>query len=181
MTNNKYSTERWKRIEFEGIHPDEKVFISDFGRIRSFKTSREGGKIIGGSWLSNYNIIVLRTKDDGRKTIFIHKMVAEYFLPEPSDDKKIVIHLDYNRKNNHYTNLRWVSQKEATEHRRNDKDYDTKKVRNAKLTAEKVIEIKKLLKEGKMRPFRIAQLYRITHTQLNRIKSGENWSHIKID
>ncbi len=178
---DKYLQERWKRIQFEGIHPDEDIYISDFGRIRSFKTSRQGGKIIGGSWLSNYNILVLKTEDYKRKTIFIHKIIAEYFLSEKSENKSIVIHLDYNRKNNHYKNLKWVSREEAIEHRRNDKEYDEKKVRNAKLTSDKVIELKKLLKEGKMRPYRIAQLFRITHTQLNRIKSGENWGHIKID
>jgi len=178
---DKYLQERWKRIQFEGIHPDEDVYVSDFGRIRSFKTSRQGGKIIGGSWLSNYNILVLKTKDYKRKTIFIHKIIAEYFLSEKSENQSIVIHLDYNRKNNHYKNLKWVTRKEAIEHRRHDKEYDVKKVRNAKLTSDKVIELKKLLKEGKMRPYRIAQLFRITHTQLNRIRSGENWSHIKID
>ena len=179
--NDKYQNERWVRINFDGIHPDENIHISDHGRIRSFKTGRQGGKIIGGSWLSDYNILVLRKKDNKRKTLFIHKLVAEYFLDKPKDATDFIVHLDYNRKNNHYTNLKWMNSAQASVHRKRDKQYDKKKVRNSKLTEEQVIRIKKMLKKGKVRPYRIAQKFGITHTQLNRIKKGENWAHIKVD
>ncbi|MCK5856642.1 MAG: HNH endonuclease [Bacteroidales bacterium] len=180
MTNI-VQNEEWRIIEFEDIHPDEKVFVSSFGRLRSFKTSRKGGKIIKGSWLSGYNIIVLKKGKDKRKTIFIHKIVAEYFHDKPSEDAEFVIHIDYNRKNNHFKNLRWVTRKEGVIHRRNDKEYDQKKVRNAKLTPKDVVAMKKMMKETKLRPFRIALKFGITQTQFNRIKSGENWGHINID
>ena len=178
---DKYKNERWKRISFDGIHIDENVHLSDFGRIRSFKTSRKGGKIIGGSWLSGYNILVLKKEGDKRKTVFIHKLVAEYFLQQAHEDAQFIIHIDYNRKNNHYSNLKWVNRSQASIHRKSDKDYDKKKVRNSKLTETQVIRLKKMIKRGKVRPYRIAQEFGITHTQLNRIKSGENWSHIRVD
>jgi len=179
--NNKYLNERWKRIQFDEIHPDENVYVSDYGRIKSFKTSRKGGKIIGGSWLSEYNILVLKKIGDKRKTVFIHKLIAAFFLDKPKADAEYVIHLDFNRKNNFYENLKWVNRKGASAHRRKDKNYHVKKIRNAKLTAEEVKELKIMLKEGKKRPYRIAQRFGITHTQLNRIRTGENWGHIKID
>ena len=179
--NDKYQNERWVRINFDGIHPDENVHVSDHGRIRSFKTSREGGKIIGGSWLSGYNILVLRKADDKRKTVFIHKLVAEYYLNEPKDPSEFIIHVDYDRKNNHFSNLKWVNSSQASVHRKGDKDYDKKKVRNSKLTETQVIRLKKMIKRGKVRPYRIAQEFGITHTQLNRIKNGENWAHITVD
>ena len=178
---NEYLDEIWKRIDIEGIHPEENVHISNFGRIRSYKTSRTGGKIIGGSWLSGYNIIVLRMEDEKRKTIFIHKLVAEYFVDEKPEDATFVIHLDYDRKNNHFSNLKWVNRKQLSEHRRNDKEYDKKKVRNAKLTETQVIRLKKMIKRGTMRPYRLAMQFGITQTQLSRIMKGENWAHIKVD
>ncbi len=178
---DQYQNERWKQIEFEGIHPEENVHISDFGRIRSFKTSRKGGKIIGGSWLSGYNILVLRMADEKRKTVFIHKLVAEYFSKSSSKDAAFVIHLDYDRKNNHFTNLIWVNRQQLSDHRKNDDDYDKKKVRNSKLTETQVIRLKKMLKRGTVKPYRLAQQFGITHTQLNRIRNGENWGHIKVD
>jgi len=179
--SEKYQDERWLRISFDGIHPDEDVHVSDFGRIRSFKTSRKGGKIIGGSWLSGYNILVLRKENDKRKTVFIHKLVAEYFIDKPDDSYNTIIHLDYNRKNNHISNLKWVTKKQSLAHRKDDKDYDIKKVRNSKLTETQVIRLKKMIKRGKVRPYRIAQEFGITHTQLNRIKNGENWGHVRVD
>jgi len=178
---DQYQNERWKRIEFEGIHPEENVHVSDFGRIRSFKTSRKGGKIIGGSWLSGYNILVLRMVDEKRKTVFIHKLVAEYFVKPSSKDAEFVIHIDYDRKNNHFTNLKWVNRRQLSNHRKNDDDYDKKKVRNSKLTETQVIRLKKMLKRGTIKPYRLAQQFGITHTQLNRIRNGENWGHIKVD
>lgn len=43
------------------------------------------------------------------RTVHIHKIVAELFVPNPK--KKLhVIHKDGNKKNNHFTNLQWVSQ-----------------------------------------------------------------------
>jgi hypothetical protein len=179
--SDKYQNERWMRISFDGIHPDENVHISDFGRIRSFKTSRRGGKIIGGSWLSGYNILVLKKADDKRKTVFIHKLVAQYFIEKSNPAADTIIHLDYNRKNNHISNLKWVTKSESLAHRKDDKDYDKKKVRNSKLTETQVIRLKKMIKRGTVRPYRIAQEFGITHTQLNRIKNGENWAHISVD
>ncbi len=41
--------------------------------------------------------------------------------------------------------------------------------------------IKKLLKNEKNRLKMIAKQFGITHTQLNRIRSGENWKHVTID
>ena len=41
--------------------------------------------------------------------------------------------------------------------------------------------IKKMLKSDKNRLKMIAKQFGITHTQLNRIRSGENWKNVKID
>ena len=44
---------------------------------------------------------------------YIHRLVAEYFIPNPLN-KKYVNHKDCNRSNNDYTNLEWVTAKENT-------------------------------------------------------------------
>jgi len=54
-------------------------------------------------------------------------------------------------------------------------------ITNAKLTETDVIRLKKKLKRGKNPLYKIAKEFGITHTQLNRIRRGENWAHIKID
>jgi DNA-binding Xre family transcriptional regulator len=41
--------------------------------------------------------------------------------------------------------------------------------------------IKKMLKNEKTRFSQIARQFGITHTQLNRIRKGQNWGHVTID
>lgn len=43
--------------------------------------------------------------------VYIHRAVAELFVPN-TDNKPYIDHIDGNSKNNIYTNLRWVTQKE---------------------------------------------------------------------
>jgi hypothetical protein len=42
------------------------------------------------------------------KTILIHKIVAEAFIPNP-EGKETVNHKDECKTNNHYTNLEWLT------------------------------------------------------------------------
>ena len=48
----------------------------------------------------------------------------------------------------------------------------------AKLTPTKVMLLKKLLNEGKPMK-RLVKLFKVTDTQILRIKRGENWANIK--
>lgn len=178
---DKYKDELWKKVDVPNLDPEEDVWVSNYGRIRSFKTSKVGGKIIGGSWLTGYNILVLKLTENRRRTVFVHKLVAEYFIQNNNPKADYVIHADYDKTNNHTSNLKYVTREELRTHRRSDKDYDVKKVRNSKLTIEDVKKLKKRLRDNDTKPYRLAQEFGITHTQLNRIKNNENWQHVTID
>lgn len=45
---------------------------------------------------------------------YIHRLVAEAFIPNP-EGHKYIDHIDRNKNNNHVSNLRWVSAKENTD------------------------------------------------------------------
>ena len=118
----------------------------------------------------------------------MHRLVAELFLDKPRDDQKFVIHLDNNRQNNYYKNLRWVSEPEKRAHQ--DKmdpgwssrgNYGTRKYH--KLTETQVKRIKKKINDPnrKTRMKMIAKQFGISEMQLYRIKSGENWSSVTAD
>lgn len=57
---------------------------------------------------------VSKVEDDKkvRKTFYIHKVVAELFIPKPSKKHIYVTHIDGNYYNNHMNNLKWITHKE---------------------------------------------------------------------
>ncbi len=114
----------------------------------------------------------------------IHHVIAKAFLKKPKKKKTHLIHLDYVKDNNHVDNLKWVSDKKFRVHlSANPKLTSRTKeelITNKKLNPAKVKEIKILLKKKDAVPSKIAAKYKISHTQINRIKSGENWSHIQV-
>ncbi len=117
----------------------------------------------------------------------IHRLVAEYFLPKPSPDKTIVAHLDHDKLNNRASNLKWMTPEENYQHQKSSplviKDKSLRQQRQqanpnrAKLTVTKVMLLKKLLNEGKSMK-QLVKLFKVTDTQIIRIKRGENWSNI---
>lgn len=118
----------------------------------------------------------------------IHRIVAEYFCKKPSEEYTIVAHLDYNKLNNLSTNLKWMTPDENYLHQqkspfvieeKNNRLTNPKfRPQNSKLTITKVMLLKKMLNEGK--PIRtLVKHFKITDTQILRIKRGENWANIK--
>lgn len=63
-----------------------------------------------------YLRVDLYGKDGKRKHFKVHRLVAFAFVPNP-DSKPQVNHKDGNKKNNSFTNLEWVTDRENKEHR----------------------------------------------------------------
>ena len=98
-------------------------WIEDTGRLRNAKTNRwlKGGVNKG------YHFYSLYFK--GKQYVYYtHRLVAEYFIPNPNpEEKTIVHHLDGDKLNNFYLNLEWVSPKE---HNQTIKDMEQIKTYN---------------------------------------------------
>lgn len=52
--------------------------------------------------------------ENGRKRMFVHRLVNQTFHPDDWDEGKVVDHIDGNKQNNHYLNTRNVSQSDNT-------------------------------------------------------------------
>lgn len=178
--------ERWTPvvIDVEGVENPPRYEVSNFGRLRSLQNDAKG-TIIKGSVIQGYRSLNVRLPKGKTFNRYIHKLVAETFVKRESLDHKFVIHLDYDKLNNHFENLKWVTKDEMVEHNRENPAVKNKPIprntKNYKLTETKVRMIKKMLQNENTRLKMIAKQFGITHTQLNRIRSGENWGYLKTD
>lgn len=118
----------------------------------------------------------------------IHRLVAEYFIPQPSPEHTLVAHLDYHKLNNSRSNLKWMTPNENYLHQRFSPNVIASKAyeggrrkedaRSTKLSVTKVMLLKKLLNQGK--PMRqLVKQFKVTETQILRIKRGENWAEVQ--
>ena len=129
--------------------------------------------------------------DDKKRYVYyqalVHRLVAKYFLKPAKPNQVVVGHLDYNKLNNRAYNLKWMTLEENYTHQqsspqviaeKNDWKSGKKVSPNTKLTVTKVMLLKKLLNENK--PVRqLAKQFRVTDTQIIRIRKGENWTHVQ--
>lgn len=100
--------EIWKDIKnYEGIYQ-----ISNLGNVRRIKFINnivEKGKILilKTNNFNKYSQITL-CKNGKVKMFYIHRLVAEAFIPNP-ENKPQVNHIDENKKNNRADNLEWCT------------------------------------------------------------------------
>lgn len=117
----------------------------------------------------------------------IHRLVAEYFLRKPAANKTIVAHLDHDKLNNHEANLMCMTPEENYGHQQSSPFVIKEKIerrtrrkedsRATKLTVTKVMLLKKMLNQNK--PLKqLVKQFKVSDTQILRIKRGENWADI---
>ena len=100
--------EIWKQIVYDGILYDYEV--NTVGKIRNIKTGTIKKPHDNGR---GYLKVQLYHKGKGR-SLFVHRIVAETFIPNP-DNFNTVDHIDHNKHNNNVENLRWLSHKDNSD------------------------------------------------------------------
>lgn len=85
--------------------------ISNFGRVIS-NVGKHSKLLNFNDNGKGYYFVDLWNKN-GHKLLLVHRLVAEHFIDKVKN-KDFVDHINGNTKNNHYTNLRWVTKKENT-------------------------------------------------------------------
>ncbi|WP_067149174.1 HNH endonuclease [Pseudotamlana agarivorans] len=175
-----YWKEAWKEIVFDDkISDQEKYKISNYGRILNCKGDEDIEQ--KKSLVNGYEAIRLKLKEKRKWTSrYVHKLVAEHFLEQ--NDGIYVIHLNYDKTDNHVDNLRWATKREKETHQFSNPEYKNKprKRTYSKLTETRVRLIKRKINDPNRRTRlkMIAKQFGISEMQLYRIKSGENWGSV---
>jgi hypothetical protein len=175
-------TEEWKDITgFEGFYQ-----ISNFGRVKSL-----GGKC--GSAMRKPSIRSTSLTKDGYekvrllwggkdKTVRIHRLVAEAFIPNP-EGKETVNHIDGNKRNNHVSNLEWADRSEQLYHAYKLGLKQSKVGSNnpvAKLSDEDVREIRKtyVRQSREYGTVALAKKYGVTNRVIGLVVSGKSYKNV---
>ena len=193
-----FEGEIWKDIEdYNGDYQ-----VSNLGRVKSLKFGKE--RILKyckhvGDYFCTYLY-----KNGNSECKRINILVYETFNDYNLKNNEVVHHIDENIKNNYINNLKklslsnhikihMVGKTKSIEHR--NKISNTKKekikigeikilkgenIKNNILISQDVIQIKLLLKEGKLTQQEIDDIFKIKQARVSEIKLEKSWSNIKI-
>lgn len=87
--------------EYEGLYG-----ITSCGRVWSYRSKKFLKPQIAGA---GYYFVVL-SKNGEQKQFYIHRLVAEAYIPNP-DNLPEIDHIDNNKEHNYINNLQWISHK----------------------------------------------------------------------
>ena len=127
-----------------------------------------------------YERIWALNKELKKKFILKHRIILLTLNP-PEDLTLTVNHKDGNKRNNHPSNLEWLTSIENNKHSfyvLNRKGLKGEMSGRSKLKERDVIEIRKMCDE-KIPVVIISNIYNISLAQVNRIKRRLNWGHLK--
>lgn len=165
-------------------------------KLKSLKDNKESNKVINemSELLDTLkkNLSKKFQADLKERTInyhsLFHRLVANYFLKKPTAKQTIVAHLNHDKLNNRANNLLWMTPEENYEHQKSSPHVIKEKQerrhrrkensRATKLSVTKVMLMKKLINQGKPMKQLVKQ-FKVTDTQIFRIKRGENWGDIE--
>jgi hypothetical protein len=173
----KLSDEIWKKIP----NTNSKYEVSNYGRVKSYCQNAVEGKVLNPSFIGGFKVVSVKYKGQSRHFL-VHKLVAEVFIPKEKRTQTVVIHHDWNKTNNHVSNLQWVSKPESYKRMhvrlQEERRKKGKVVTYSKLKRDEVALIKSMLERGVKQKL-IAKMFCVSEMQITRIKRGENWNEIE--
>jgi hypothetical protein len=161
--------------------------INNVGHIRNTKTKVT--KFVSINAQGYYSVTF---KKGGKPNVVkVHRLIAKYFLPTPSEELQAhckvnypfvvcVNHIDHIKLNNDVNNLEWCTHAHNTKESwrvGNTKPLIGEKNGRAILSEEKVHEICKSFEDG-MTPKIAVIVYGISRSQATKIRAGHAWTHV---
>ena len=173
------SDEVWKLAT--AFNLQDWYYVSNYGKVYSkFTNLLVAPRFIGRGYL----VMTLRTKDNKRIDVLVHRLVMMTFEPIENAEQFQVNHKNGIKTDNRYSNLEWVTQEENMKHayqiglRKPGEDNNF-----CLITEEKAKEICRLLELNKYTVKEIDKLVDLEGHEplIVQIKLKHNWKHISKD
>lgn len=150
-------------------------WITDCGRV--FRREKELKKNRGGA---GYTTVSIKYKNGKRKLKFVHRLVAEAFIPNP-ENKPVVNHKNLIKNDNRVENLEWVTYKENNQHAHDNGAFRTNGAHHHAIFSDDLIhKICKLIQEGR-RTIDIIRTMNVPKYLVHDIRTKRIWTHISND
>lgn len=162
--------EEWRPVVgYEGDYE-----VSNLGRVRNARTLRLRTCKVNPT--TRYVMIGLYRSMEGQKTLRVHRMVAQAFIPNP-DGKGEVNHIDCDRANNAATNLEWATKRENIDHAIAEGRYASSVI----CPWQKITPADELLirADRTVKAKVLAERYGVTPYHINRIRCGRSRRALK--
>ena len=163
--------EKWKVIE--GF---SKYLISNTGRVKNIVELRDL-KFYNSKGYSKIELVNDSNQD---KKVFVHRLVALNFIPNPSN-KPQVNHIDGDKKNNRVENLEWCTQSENMKHAFKtglSVSLKGEDAFNSKMTDDKVLLLREMYESGEFLLRELAEEFNIGIASVWNIVNRNTWKHI---
>ena len=141
FTDTELAQEQWRDVEgYDGAYQ-----VSDLGRVRSKKYG--DWRVLKPSKNCRGYMIVGLLKDGKRKTVSVHRLVAQAFIDNDDETKTYINHRNEDKTENKVSNLEWctasynLSYNDLNLRRKNYKRHKLKELYNPELTYEQNIEV----------------------------------------
>ncbi len=174
-----YADEIWKEYREDNYEEDYYILISNYGRVKK--------KNLKGDWyfsktnkISKLTSVAVR-RHSSSKYQYIHKAVARAFIENDNPEEKIcVTHKDYDKDNNHVSNLVWMTRKEQGKHANASPNVKEKYFNSWNHTKKQIQLLKRKLLDPnrKTRVKILAKQFGYSEKQARRIMRGESWAEL---
>ncbi len=103
FTETELSHEQWRDIDgYEGMYQ-----VSDLGRVRSLKYGKV--RVLKSNKNSAGYLTIHLYRGKKKKTVKVHRLVAQAFIPNTDSSKTIINHIDECKQNNRVSNIEYCT------------------------------------------------------------------------
>ncbi len=168
--------EEWKPIK--GY--EDRYAISNLGRIKVLKP-RYRDKVILRTFSDGFGYLHCDLSNP-RKTVKVHRLVAEAFIPNP-DNKPTVNHIDGDKTNNRVDNLEWNTVHENNLHANMMGLAGGVRHNKSKFTKEQVIFIRNVYKpyDKFLGAKPLSKVFEVNEVTIKKIASNRTYRYLRSD